>query len=140
MTKRVSPAKKIRSFKRLFSFILQKRKPKLLAIKHLPEINFPPSVQSMVSKSSQTMQYQCTSSLVNISMLRQEPVSKSNSIPQLDGGGSDLRVQPPPQNVPYPSQCSTCKKNIEDQHDFNWHFGTEIGREDCRLLKSMLPF
>ena len=35
-------------------------------------------------------------------------------------------------------KCNTCLKVLETMDDYNWHFKTEHGREDCRLLRSML--
>ena len=54
----------------------------------------------------------------------QEP---THYIPQLDGNIS-----------PNVSQCSNCEKVLWTIDDYKWHYETKHGREDCRLLKSML--
>jgi hypothetical protein len=64
-------------------------------------------------------------------------------IPQLDGGTSDMSINNlnqhhQPQPVPYPLRCSSCLKIFESEDDFKWHKQTQIGREDCSILKSML--
>ena len=48
-------------------------------------------------------------------------------IQQLDGNIS-----------PDVSQCSNCEKVLCTIDDYKWHYETKHGREDCRLLKSML--
>ena len=54
----------------------------------------------------------------------QEP---TQNIPQLDGNiSSDV------------SQCSNCQKVLWTIDDYKWHYETQHGREDCRLLRSML--
>ena len=46
--------------------------------------------------------------------------------PQLDGD----------QDFP---DCKYCQKCFEDKGDYKWHYETEIGQEDCWILRSMLP-
>ena len=48
-------------------------------------------------------------------------------IPQLDGKVSSVC-----------SKCNECQKTLESMDDYSWHFKTEHGREDCRILRSML--
>ena len=74
--------------------------------------------------------------VVHVDQKQQEQPNYFNSfsnsrIPQLDGN-----VSPDPQC----SQCNVCQKVLETMDDYNWHFYTEHGREDCRLLLSMLNF
>ena len=59
-------------------------------------------------------------------------------IPQLDGSMYDYcdeRPQPAPDFL----QCITCEKVFETQDDMRWHNETKYGREDCSILRSMLP-
>ena len=48
-------------------------------------------------------------------------------IPQLDG------------YMPMVDQCTSCQKILETEDDQRWHYQTKIGREDCYILRSMLP-
>ena len=45
-------------------------------------------------------------------------------------------------NVPlqktYERKCQECQKELETIDDFNWHYNTKYGREDCRILRSFL--
>ena len=36
-------------------------------------------------------------------------------------------------------KCDVCQKVFETQDDVKWHRETQYGREDCKILKSMLP-
>ena len=72
--------------------------------------------------------------VVHVDQKQQEQPNYFNSfsnsrIPQLDGNVS-----------PQCSQCNVCQKVLETMDDYNWHFNTQHGREDCRLLLSMLNF
>ena len=54
-----------------------------------------------------------------------------------------LRSQPPPQLSKLPNQktyCTSCQKVFETKGDEKYHQDTQYGREDCYLLRSMLPF
>ena len=52
---------------------------------------------------------------------------------------SNPRIQQIDGNISsYFSQCNNCEKILETIEDYNWHFKTTHGREDCRLLRSML--
>ena len=58
--------------------------------------------------------------------------SPRETIPQLDGIIASISDDP---TKPY--QCNSCFKELITREDFKWHFETRIGREDCRILKSM---
>ena len=59
-------------------------------------------------------------------------------IPQLDGGYMGRsRNQFKSPDTP---QCKDCHKVFETRDDFKWHCENKHGREDCRILKSMLTF
>ena len=80
----------------------------------------PTAVQAVVSRQA----------IVNVrNEFYKKPVHSYSSpkIPQLDGNIS-----------PKLSQCNLCKKVLETSDDYKWHFETEHGREDCRLLRSMM--
>ena len=54
-----------------------------------------------------------------------------------------LRSQPPPRSSKLPTQqtyCTSCHKIFETKDDEKYHQETQYGREDCYLLRSMLPF
>ena len=53
-----------------------------------------------------------------------------------------LRSQPPPQSSQLPNKqtyCTACHKIFETKNDEKYHQETQYGREDCYLLRSMLP-
>ena len=54
-------------------------------------------------------------------------VLSNPGIPQFDGNIS----------TDY-SLCNMCQKVLETIDDYKWHYETKHGREDCRLLRSML--
>ena len=65
-------------------------------------------------------------------------------IPQLDGSTADLSTIDWPQHYqPRPTsdllQCSLCLKIFETNDDQAFHNQTKLCREDCAILKSMLP-
>ena len=51
----------------------------------------------------------------------------SQRIPQVDGGVDSDDFQ-----------CPKCKKVLETNDDMKWHYETQIGRQDCSILRSML--
>ena len=51
-------------------------------------------------------------------------------IPQLDGST----------DRDFPKKCKVCQKSLETRDDVSWHLESKYGREDCRILKSMLQF
>lgn len=56
-----------------------------------------------------------------------DSMSSNQRIPQLDGNiSSDLSV------------CNNCQKTLLTIDDYKWHFETKHGREDCRILRSMM--
>jgi hypothetical protein len=65
-------------------------------------------------------------------------------IPQLDGSNVDLStINWPQHDQSRPTsdllQCSLCLKIFETNEDQAFHNHTKLGREDCAILKSMLP-
>ena len=69
------------------------------------------------------------SRLQTSSSTRAQPTPAAVKIPQLDGiSNTDPDVL----------QCKACKKMLETADDVKWHYETQIEREDCSILKSML--
>ena len=74
------------------------------------------------------------------------PVSREETIPQFDGhvdlSSSDETEESIPQldgNISSEvSHCSNSQKVLRTIDDYKWHYETKHGREDCRLLRSML--
>ena len=65
-------------------------------------------------------------------------------IPQLDGGTTNLLYNnwnqyPQLKTATTHPPCLVCKKTFETEDDITWHTETKYGREDCVILKSMLP-
>jgi hypothetical protein len=65
-------------------------------------------------------------------------------ITQLGGGTSDMSTinlhqhhqpKPAPEDL---IQCTACQRLFETDDDFNFHKETQLGHEDCSILKSML--
>ena len=57
-----------------------------------------------------------------------DSMSSNHRIPQVDGNISPDMSQ----------QCNMCQKELLTMDDYKWHFETKHGREDCRILRSML--
>ena len=157
-----SPAKKLRSTRRMFAFILKKTDQRLsnqvsklsshnilsISISPKPPCNLsisesvltdiPPSQKPIMAKySSNHLVMDLSSQQTDFSTYqntRPIPVLHKG-IPQLDGGTMDYLD--PPRTSP-DLQCNLCKKPFENTEDFNWHNETKIGREDCSILRSML--
>ena len=129
MAKNASPAKKVRSYKRLITFVL-KKKPPILANKSLPQIDILPAVK-VLSVSPQ----------VNLSIFPQsrelsktKPVlleippelnhySSGNVIPQLDG----CSIYQEPQ-----FKCDHCSTVLKTEELFRNHAEThERGCDEC---------
>ena len=134
-----SPAKKMRSLRRLLSHFKQKSdspKQKILSISQPIIIEIMPVTRTLsLSKpvltntptnSHQTLSDMKPASYHQAANLLHKKLT-SQQMPQLEGATDG-------------QHCKICKKLIEDDHDYKWHFETEIGREDCRLLKSMLTY
>ena len=64
----------------------------------------------------------------------------SYNIPQLDGAAATdaepNHEQPQTEHL----QCNACERNFETDADFRWHKESTIGKEDCHILRSMLPY
>ena len=65
-------------------------------------------------------------------------------IPQLDGSIPNILYNnsihyPQPKTATVPTPCIVCKKTFENEDDVKWHWETKYGREDCSILRSMLP-
>ena len=96
MTKNVSPSKKIRSLKRLFTFVLRMKKPTKLAITNLHIIDIPPVVKILTTKSMQTSHFQAeNTSSFRITNITRVSDPHMNYIPQLDGSNCNTLHEPP---------------------------------------------
>ena len=78
----------------------------------------------------------------NVQLRRSDSVF-GGYIPQLDGEASNLSVNnlhqlSPKKSAPDPLQCKMCQRLFETKDDFTYHNETQLGREDCLILKSML--
>ena len=65
-------------------------------------------------------------------------------IPQLDVSTPNILYKnsdhyPQPKTAAVPTPCIVCKKTFETEDDVKWHWETKYGREDCAILRSMLP-
>jgi hypothetical protein len=58
-------------------------------------------------------------------------------IPQLDGSTYDYCDRPQP--APDILLCISCQKVFETLDNMRWHNENKYGREDCKILRSMLP-
>jgi hypothetical protein len=103
-----------------------------------------PSVQSALAALKQKpVITNYPSNTLNLGLYKQQnkspiwPASILNAtIPQLDGSAYDPQNQPQPDSI----KCETCQKRFETNEDFKWHNETQYGREDCSILRSMLPY
>ena len=139
MAKYKSLAKKIRSFNRLIKFIkkkcLEEIQPSLSLVK-LPPTSFTPSLPP---KSRTILSF----SRVTLTDVPPTNINQ-NFTPYLPRSLKDvsLRNQPPPQSSVLPNgqtYCTTCDKIFATKEDEKYHQETQYGREDCYLLRSMLP-
>ena len=147
----ISPAKRIRSIRRLLSFQFKKMtKSRIfpsLSICHQEQSSFPPSrpnltYSRLAHTSTKPPTRQLSFSLVNTVSIEPKKMNHETmamSIPQLDGS-SDMFTSNVFQNHQPPGQiqCITCKRFFETRDDFRWHEETQYGREDCLIVKSML--
>ena len=92
-----------------------KSKPKL-TISNVSNHDIPPSCISITYASQP---YHSTPS-------QSAPVL-GRGIPQLDGCED-----------PDVFRCPNCRKQLETTDDKKWHYETQIGRQDCSILRSML--
>ena len=61
-----------------------------------------------------------------------------STIPQLDGNSSLISQNESRHSTTAQSKYKACLKILETKEDFQWHFETKYGREDCKILQSML--
>ena len=124
--------------------------PKLavLSLKQQPGIDIPPCkpiyipTASSISTASliTDLRRPQTDVYTNRSNVKQNtrPVpSPDGHIPQLDGV-TERMFHLHPQPAPDLIQCKTCQRKFETMDDFRWHKETQIGQDDCRILRSML--
>ena len=146
-----SPAKKNRNYRRLVKFLQAKippmKTPKILSFSQptISSISTPPIPLSfskpVLTSIPPTFPQSLLSSTIAVRKLasvyaRPAPILDSR-IPQLDGMAwdHDLQHQPSMDCL----RCPSCQKSLETEDDWKWHFKTEIGRQDCSILRSMLP-
>ena len=152
-------AKKAKSVNRLLKFIkkkcLEENRPNPLFVA-LPSTSFTPNLPP---KPKQILAYsRITSTDVPpdikipkkpcLSFMCVEstdlPPADQNPAPYLPSSLKDvsLRNQPRPQSSILPNKqtyCTTCQKIFATKDDEIYHQDTQYGREDCYLLRSMLP-
>ena len=151
-----SPAKKARSVNRLIKFIKKKcleRVQPSLSIEVLPSTSFtlslPPKPKPILSLSRPTLTNippEVSLSTGNLSQCTPTYLSPSLSTNtfQLPRSLKDVSVttQPPPRSSILPNgqtYCTNCHKTFATIEDEKYHKETQYGREDCYLLRSMLP-
>ena len=130
-----SPSTQLRSQRRLSNFL----RAKLLEYSFLPAVKAKPVlsiclVESSTFPSNMSALSIHKQSCVNIpsTILPIDAPIAAYPIPQLDGATDE-------EHQPSHYQCNTCERYFETDHDFRWHYESKIGREDCHILKSMLP-
>ena len=139
--------------KRLINFLQSKiTDPTIKSLTICPQskIDFPPKPYPLLSKTKVDLisihpeppKRPCLS-LVRLQST-DIPPTQPNLAPYLPHSLKDvcLRTQPPPQSAKLPTQqtyCTTCHKIFETKDDEIYHQETQYGREDCYLLRSMLP-
>ena len=158
-----SPSKVLRNVKRITKFLEKKpAEKKYLAVHKLPDLDIPPTVKSLnfsqptiisILPSRRHLEFSkpvltnippeipnsCLSTtkllnpLMNLTKLQTssnmctQPSPLLERIPQLDGGIEQEVLK-----------CKNCKKTMVTADDIKWHFETQLGREDCSILRSML--
>ena len=157
-----SPSKVLRNTKRITKFIEKKTaQKKVLTVQKLPELNIHPAAKKILTFSQPTILSVLPTQIClsfskpvltdippEVSFLPQVAVQNfsSNSLITHLQTTSNIHTQPRPifSRIPQldgeteESQCGTCKKIFEDADDIRWHFETQIGRQDCSILRSML--
>ena len=157
-----SPSKVLRNTKRITKFIEKKTaQKKVLTGRKLPELNIPPAAKKILNFSQPTILSVLPTQIClsfskpvltdippEVSFLPQVAVQNfsSNSLITHLQTTSNIHTQPRPifSRIPQldgeteESQCGTCKKIFEDADDIRWHFETQIGCQDCSILRSML--
>ena len=137
-----SPSTKLRSLQRLSKHLRKKLSnvPKChnLTIRCLPSISILPleDTKNLSIMKTSSISIINRPNTKNLSFSRPTICSldPSSAKPQLDGHHG----QEPPPAPSLPRLCPTCKYNLETEFDVTWHYETEIGRQDCSILKSML--
>ena len=159
-----SPYKVLRNVKRITKFMEKKAADKkIMTVRKLPELDIPPAVKILtftkptIISIMPTLRHLSSSKPVLIDIPpefpRPKPIYSSNplimKISRLQNCSS-TSTQPTPAAVKIPQldgisitdpevlQCKVCKKMLETADDVKWHYETQIGREDCSILKSML--
>ena len=147
-----SPAKKARSVNRLLKFIKKKRLEEnrpTLSIVALPSISFTPNLPP---KPKQILPFSRITSTdvppkkpyLSLMFVERTNIPPADQNPALPSSLKDvsLRNQPRPQSSILPNNqtyCTTCQKIFSTKDDEIYHQETQYGREDCYLLRSMLP-
>ena len=150
-----SRAKKQRNMKRLITFLQAKilsPTTQSLTICHQSNIDLPPKPSPLLTKSKldylsippKIPKKPCLS-LVCVETTDIPPADQIFA-PYLPLPSSlkevSIRNQPPPQSAILPNNqtyCTTCHKIFGTKDDEKYHQETQYGREDCYLLRSMLP-
>ena len=136
----IGQSKKIRSVNRLIKFIKKKYLEEVqpsLSIEVLPStlftLSLPSKIKPILSFSRPI--------LIDVPP---EVTLNQNLTPYLPRSLKDvsLRTQPPPQSSVLPNEqsyCTTCQKIFSTKEDEKYHQETQYGRENCYLLRNMLP-
>ena len=147
-----SPAKKNRNYRRLVKFLQAKippmKTPKILSFSQptIISISTPPRPLSLskpvLTSIPPVFSQPSLSSTIAVPKhvpVYERPASILDSrIPQLDGLAWNHDHQPQPSMDCL--QCSSCQKTLETEDDWKWHYETEIGQQNCSILRSMLPY